>query len=399
VSPVTGLVHSLHTVQSVGEPVVAAVRYRFGRRSTTLDDLMRNERHVAGGKGWRIEEAIRSAVFEALEHLSGVWRPSIPTRTTTASALGPTAILPQDVDGFSPSQRASPSPAGSLSALTVPHLLSPDAPIEWVEARPLAGGPSKWVPAAAAFYDAPFDGPRFALATSNGCAAGRNPEDAIWNGLVELIERDAVAIWWYNQIARPSLDPTSFPDPRPARFQAALSEKGRSLALFDITTDVGVPVVAAVSRRTTGDPTWVFGFGAAPTLTLAACRALTELAQLAPGADDPTQPPLTSWNTTATEVDLPHLATTSIGLPAAADDTPSDLPALLARLETLGVSAYAVDQTHPHIGVPVSRVIAPGLVHFWRRFGHSRLYETPVKLGWADAQRREEELSPFDLTI
>ena len=41
------------------------------------------------------------------------------------------------------------------------------------------------------------------------------------------------------------------------------------------------------------------------------------------------------------------------------------------------------------------RVIVPGLLHFYKRFGPGRLYDVPVKLGWLDQPLREDELTPF----
>ena len=38
------------------------------------------------------------------------------------------------------------------------------------------------------------------LADSNGCAAGNTREEAIVPGFLELVERDAYAIWWYNRL-------------------------------------------------------------------------------------------------------------------------------------------------------------------------------------------------------
>jgi len=42
--------------------------------------------------------------------------------------------------------------------------------------------------------------------TSNGCAAGNTREEAILQGFLELVERDAAAIWWYGEIRRPAID-------------------------------------------------------------------------------------------------------------------------------------------------------------------------------------------------
>jgi ribosomal protein S12 methylthiotransferase accessory factor len=53
-----------------------------------------------------------------------------------------------------------------------------------------------------------------------------------------------------------------------------------------------------------------------------------------------------------------------------------------------------LDQTRPDLGVPVVKVIVPGLRHFWARFGPGRLYDVPVELGWLDAPTAEADLNP-----
>jgi ribosomal protein S12 methylthiotransferase accessory factor len=53
-----------------------------------------------------------------------------------------------------------------------------------------------------------------------------------------------------------------------------------------------------------------------------------------------------------------------------------------------------LDQTRPDIGLPVVKVMAPGLRHFWTRFAPGRLYDVPVSLGSLARPRAEEELTP-----
>ena len=50
--------------------------------------------------------------------------------------------------------------------------------------------------------------------------------------------------------------------------------------------------------------------------------------------------------------------------------------------------------TKADCGVPVVRVIAPGLRHWWARLGPGRLYDVPPKIGWIPKKLREEELNP-----
>ncbi len=52
-----------------------------------------------------------------------------------------------------------------------------------------------------------------------------------------------------------------------------------------------------------------------------------------------------------------------------------------------------LDQTRPDIGMPVARVIVPGLRHFWERFARGRLYDVPVEMGWRDSPVAEADLN------
>jgi ribosomal protein S12 methylthiotransferase accessory factor len=65
----------------------------------------------------------------------------------------------------------------------------------------------------------------------------------------------------------------------------------------------------------------------------------------------------------------------------------------LAKRE--GLDFLVLDQTRPDIGVPVVRVIVPGMRHFYRRFAPGRLYDVPVKLGLQDRPLAENELNPI----
>jgi ribosomal protein S12 methylthiotransferase accessory factor YcaO len=58
-----------------------------------------------------------------------------------------------------------------------------------------------------------------------------------------------------------------------------------------------------------------------------------------------------------------------------------------------------LDQTRPDIGLPVVKVIVPGLRHFWTRFAPGRLYDVPVKMGWLERPLTEDELNPMAMML
>lgn len=88
--------------------------------------------------------------------------------------------------------------------------------------------------------------------------------------------------------------------------------------------------------------------------------------------------------------DLPSLAS---------GDLLDDIRLLTSRLASCGIEVLALDCTQPDIGMPVARVFAPGLRHFWPRFGPGRLYDVPVQQGWLAQPKREDELNPVSMFI
>ena len=62
--------------------------------------------------------------------------------------------------------------------------------------------------------DFSFDGlgSAYCRADTNGHASGNTLEEAILQGFLELVERDALAIWWYNQTNRKRFPWAIIPD-------------------------------------------------------------------------------------------------------------------------------------------------------------------------------------------
>jgi ribosomal protein S12 methylthiotransferase accessory factor len=58
-----------------------------------------------------------------------------------------------------------------------------------------------------------------------------------------------------------------------------------------------------------------------------------------------------------------------------------------------------LDQTRADVGMPVVKVVVPGLRHFWARFAPGRLYDVPVTMGWLREPLREEDLNPIPIFI
>jgi len=58
-----------------------------------------------------------------------------------------------------------------------------------------------------------------------------------------------------------------------------------------------------------------------------------------------------------------------------------------------------LDQTRPDVGLPVVKMVVPGLRHFWARFAPGRLYDVPVQMGLLQQPLAEAELNPIPMFL
>jgi ribosomal protein S12 methylthiotransferase accessory factor len=83
----------------------------------------------------------------------------------------------------------------------------------------------------------------------------------------------------------------------------------------------------------------------------------------------------------------------------ASDDLHDDVVRCRQLVGALGQELLVLDQTRPEIGLPVVKVVVPGLRHCHARLAPGRLYDVPVKLGWLPAPLREEQLNPWPMVL
>jgi ribosomal protein S12 methylthiotransferase accessory factor len=240
--------------------------------------------------------------------------------------------------------------------------------------------------ALASLYYRPSSSRWIGDADSNGCASGSSFEEAVLHGILELVERDALGIWWFNQVVRPGHNARAIGDPLCRRVCSQLEEQGWQVWVEDITTDLGIPVFVALGARQGGRIHGVAAHLHAPT---ALRQAMSELWQLSKKPARPGSP------ATLHRAGASALATSELATPAM-DECEVDLRNLVDQC--CGIIAHAghevvvFDMTRPEIAFPVARVVAPGLRHSKPRFAPGRLYDVPLRLGWIERPRAETEL-------
>ena len=325
------------------------------------------------------------------------------------------AIHPNDAQLFSDRQLDN---ATSINAKghpynVVPRRFDPDTEIDWTPVWSLTSGRHRYLPTSM-LYSMPAEQrqPADLIADSNGCAAGNTLAEAVLQGFYELAERDAFAIWWYNRLRAPAVDLASFDDDYLGSAPQHYADHEREVWMLDVTTDVGIPTFVALSRRPDA-PTEdiIYGAGTHADPRIAALRAICELNQCLtwlprPGKGDGRpmidDPMALWWWRTARLADCPWLAPAPDTPPKdrsqypviESTDTREDVEHCRALVEAKGMEFLVLDQTRPDVGMPVVRVIVPGMRHFWARLAPGRLYDVPVDMGLRTRPLAEADLNP-----
>lgn len=332
----------------LGVPVFAAVRP--------------NARSVATsqGKGPTPDAARAAALMEAVES----WHAERPPGCLRYASAREMATGPRvDLERLPRSGRGT---------------FDPDRPILWGEGLELGSGEPRWLPFEMVHTDYRLPQPPAAgcfPVGSNGLGAGNSRGEAIRHALLELIERDALSLWLQRpDRGRGSGRVAAEADPALRQLTDRLAEAGFDVAILDITSDLAVPAFVAVlaDRR---DPAGHAGFGSAahPAAGVAASKALLEAVQVRTsyiaGARDDLGPDefaagglraKARWVETALR--QPAGLTLRPDAAAAALAVDEQVPWLVQRLAATGMpEAIVVDLGRPEIGIPVVRVVVPGL--------------------------------------
>ena len=410
VSPITGIVGSIESALSPGAPAYVAVAdHIFGPEVANRDSIWHGFRRRTSGAGASDAEARRSAVCEALERYSGTFRRGDGGRRATYRDLGQTALHPNAIMGFSAAQFAGrhawndryPHPAAR-----VPEPFDEDLECDWTPVRHTMSGEPTWLPTALCYFGAPDSRTgRACRAESNGCAGGPTRDAALERGFLELVERDAVGLWWHNRILRSGIALDTVPDAFVQSVVTLYERLGRSIWVLDIKSDLGIPVFAAISVRAgTDDEQLTIGFGASFDPSAAFRHAVTELNLFLPEVTGGHRRPLVCGPEPSGEYLHPtSLVPWDAGARDAVRQRDGTPERALRRINQLArqhkLEVFLLDQTRADVGLPTMRVIVPGLCHFWRRLAPRRLYSVPVDMGWLKAPRREDELNASSVLV
>ena len=193
VSPITGAVSELARNGLSNDGVLH--RYTAGHNVAIhrggLGHLRKGFRSESSGKGASDLQARASALGEALERFSAVYRGDEPRIQARLEDLGAAALHPNNCMRFSNtqySQRAAWNARGSRFNF-VPVPFDADAGIDWTPVWSLTRRAPRYLPTAFCYFHYPLsDEAMFCRSCSNGNAGGNTLEEAILQGFLELAE-------------------------------------------------------------------------------------------------------------------------------------------------------------------------------------------------------------------
>jgi YcaO-like protein with predicted kinase domain len=363
---------NLTGLDCVGIPVHSAIR----PNSRSLS--------VSQGKGVTHEAARASALMESLEY----WHAEhvdLPLRHESYAALVAEGVgvvnagqlpLRAELDGVDGGSQPTP----------VRVRFHPARPYLWVRGFDVLNRQSCWVPFETVTINKvalDYANTTFRLG-SNGLASGNTMIEAQLHAVCELIERDAVTLWWQSigspqDVVRSKISPDSITDPACRELWGRFTAAGLDVTAWDLTSDLGIPTFQCCVVEGSDRVSWrqfgaCWGYGTHPVAAIALSRALTEAAQtrvtvIAGSRDDNFR---FAYRTHHAQENLGAIRRTFFSGHGLRDfceipqlggkDAESDLAVILSRLRATGVrEAIAVDLTKSELGVPVVKMIVPGL--------------------------------------
>ncbi|MFE0758899.1 YcaO-like family protein [Inquilinus sp. NPDC058860] len=316
------------------------------------------------GAALRPDRAFEASVGEAVEYASQLQRRDDPLQRPGTA-----------IDGMlSLSERSA---LAALLGVGDPMRLRD---LDWLPARRLADGAASVLPADLCLRrPTSAAGAEVLAPLSIGCAAAPTRDEAVLRGLLELVERDAAALWWRGgrKAATLPLDGAAAQQAMALLQDIRNGSERRATWLLDITTEFGIPCVAALSVDAAGRRI-ACGLAAGLSPGDAASSAIREMCQYELGYHLIDVKRRANPDHALTPVELAQLRRGAEILP---DEQPLLHPALgprhhavpgdldpaeavgwvASRLRTVGFHAHAVGLTRADFDIPVVKVVMPGL--------------------------------------
>ena len=379
------------------------------------------------GRSHFYDECEWVAILEGLERYCGLEPRGKRTVVYDAYAnLQDDALNPTTVGLHSPAQYQLPD---------FPfQRYDPDSEFGWVWGYSLTANRPMLVPERLAYYSLGNQG-GFVYETSNGCALGNTLMEAIFHGMLEVVERDAFLMTWYTRLPLSKIDVESTTNAELHWMMDRIrAVAGYDLHFYNATMENKIPTVFVIAKnRRPHGLNLLCSAGTHVDPMRAIKSAVHETAGMLLRFDEKLERHkdvyLRMLNDSS---DVRRMEDHSMlyGLPEAEErlaflldeqrpvddlsgflqrdskhmDLTEDLKDLLAVFRKLKLDVIVVNQTSPEIqrnGLHCVKVIIPGMLpmtfgHHLTRLEHlDRVFHVPMTLGYTDQPLTPGDLNPF----
>lgn len=214
----------------------------------------------------------------------------------------------------------------------------------------------------------PFDW-FYAINEFNGPSAGNCTEEALSQGICEIVERHVSSQVSHNNLNVPLINPESADDPMVREMLGKYNNAGIKLYLSDFSMDMGIPTVGVLAWDPSTFPAKseiVWTAGTTPDPQKALSRALTETAQLAGDFNTGSNYIASGLPKPASIKDLPFItdpgkSVSIANLPNISDNNIKiEVEKAIAALANRKMDVIAVNTMHNKLQIPAFYTIIPG---------------------------------------
>ena len=310
------------------------------------------------GKGGTPSQAEASAVMELAERFSFFSFVKNPNNFITERYCNLK-------DNALPFEMIAKSVHDESADLPITRKIFENLPLKWTWAYNLTRQEATLVP---------FDW-FFAINEFNGPSAGNCAEEAISQGICEIVERHTSSLVSHNQLKVPAVRVDSATDSLVVEMIGKYRKVGVKLFVSDFTLDTGIPTVGVLAYDPNTFPELseiVWTAGTTPNPQKAFSRALTEVAQLAGDFDTASNYVASGLPKFKKLADADYITNPGreidIGaLPDLSDDNIKiEVQNCLTALAKAGMQVLIINTTHSDLEIPAFYTIIPG-AHFRER--------------------------------
>jgi thiazole/oxazole-forming peptide maturase SagD family component len=376
-------------------------------------------RKMQYGKGRTEAQSRASGVFELIERLSAAYSADVKSVEGSHRELAERGYPVVDLLRF-PLPSAWNLETDAYFSATVKTRFDHDLSLRWFPAEDLLGGRQVYLPVCWTHGIPPSDFPNHVYHNRpNGLSCGNTRSEALLGGLLELVERDAAAVFALNSLPLPEVALESLADEQATALIERARKAGIRVVVKNMTTDLGIPSFCTlIQDPRPGFPRNSSGMGTHFDKEIAFMRSLTEACLDRMNArlqyenirdvDPDKAPEHLRWETSIYKdrtfggsrylVDyfFRSRSTEDFGdIPTCSFETVDQaLTRLLSVLDAAGIRhVFAADLDR--YGVPVVKTVAPELefvanVGYEFRDGRAsaerRLYRAPTRMGYEEGK-------------